>query len=370
MPYVALYLTGPIGASATATGLVLAGWGIAGLVAAPLGGLASDRLGRRPLILGGLAGSAACALAFFLASSVWALLPLVPLWAIFFSFMRPAMSAYVVDVTEPEQRTEAFGIFRLVSNATFALGPPLGALVIAIASLRSCFLVTAVTEACFLVFAFRLLPESRSATAAEEEEPARLTDALRDRRLQLLAIGTACAWFLFALYDEVFGVFLHQERGLAISTWGLLFTINPVLVTLTQYPVSRWASGRSARLVLAGGTVLNGIAVLLVLPFEGIGVLVVSIVLLTCGEVLLAPVSSALAGSLAPERLRGSYQSVLEWGYSAASVPAVSIGLYLVGQGNFEWMLACSPVIALAGIACFLSLPGKRTPVEPVVEPV
>jgi MFS family permease len=367
VPYVALYLTGPMGASTTVTGIVLAGWGIVTIGTAPFGGLLADRLGRRPLILWGLAGSSACALAFFLASSVWVLLVLVPVWALCFSAMRPAMRAYVVDVIDPSLRIEAFGIDRLVANASFALGPPLGALVLTVASLRDIFLIPFVTELCFLAIAFLMLPESRTPGGADEEPP-RLIEALRDSKLLLLTAGTALAWFLFALYDEVFGVFLHNERGIAISTWGLLFTINPVLVTLGQYPVVRWARGRSARLMLSLGAILNGIAVFLVLPFDAIWVLVVSIVLLTLGEMLLTPVASALAGTLAPERLRGSYQSFLDCGYGAASVPAVSLGLVLVGSGHFGWMLAAAPAIAFAAVACFSALPAKEADALPVVE--
>ena len=157
-------------------------------------------------------GSVVCGFAFFLASNVWVLLLLVPLWALSFAMMRPAMRAYIVDVVDPELRVEAFGIDRLVANAAFALGPPLGALVITLASLRDTFLVTAVTELCFLAIAFFWLPESRPAAPAAAEPP-RLSEALHDRRLLMLALGTALAWFLFSLYDEVFGVFLHQERG-------------------------------------------------------------------------------------------------------------------------------------------------------------
>jgi MFS family permease len=310
-----------------------------------------------------------CAFAFYLASSVWVLLLLVPLWGLSFSMMRPAMRAYIVDVVAPELRVEAFGIDRLVANAAFALGPPLGALVITLASLRDTFLVTGVTELSFLAIAFFWLPESRTA-AAPEEEPPRLSEALRDRLLLVLTLGTALAWFLFALYDEVFGVFLHQDRGLAISTWGLLFTINPVLVVLTQYPVARWASRRSVRLVLSAGALLNGLAVFLLLPLTGIAVIVVSIVLLTAGEILMAPVSSAFAGTLAPEHLRGAYQSVLDCGYSAASMPAVALGLFLVGRGEFAWLLGAAPLIAVGAVACFLALPGKGTDVQPVVEAV
>ena len=110
--------------------------------------------------------------------------------------------------------------------------------------------------------------------------------------------------------------------------------------------------------------------VFLLLPFTGIAVVVVSIVLLTAGEILLAPVSSALAATLAPERLRGSYQSVLDCGYSAASMPAVALGLFLVGRGDFEWLLGAAPLVALAATVCFSVLPGKGTDVQPVVEAV
>src|SRR5215208_6464288 len=45
-PYVALYLTGPIGASNTATGLVLAAWGLVGLLTTPFGVLRLRLLSR------------------------------------------------------------------------------------------------------------------------------------------------------------------------------------------------------------------------------------------------------------------------------------------------------------------------------------
>jgi hypothetical protein len=49
-------------------------------------------------------------------------------------------------------------------------------------------------------------------------------------------------------------------------------------------------------------------------------------------------------------------------------VPAVSLGLFLVGTGDFGWMLAAAPAIALAAVACFSALPGRGIDVRPVVE--
>jgi hypothetical protein len=51
-------------------------------------------------------------------------------------------------------------------------------------------------------------------------------------------------------------------------------------------------------------------------------------------------------------------------------MPAVALGLFLVGRGDFEWLLAAAPLVALAATVCFSALPGKGTDVQPVVEAV
>src|ERR671932_1900955 len=58
IPYWALYLTDTLGASGAQAGALLALAGGMGLVGAPLGGILSDRVGRRPTLLLGLAGGA------------------------------------------------------------------------------------------------------------------------------------------------------------------------------------------------------------------------------------------------------------------------------------------------------------------------
>jgi len=42
--------------------------------------------------------------------------------------LRPGCRRYIADVVGPGLRTEAYGTKRLVNNASFALGVPLGAL--------------------------------------------------------------------------------------------------------------------------------------------------------------------------------------------------------------------------------------------------
>jgi hypothetical protein len=99
-------------------------------------------------------------------------------------------------------------------------------------------------------------------------ERSRLRAALGDRQLLALTFGSALATFVYVQFDSALGVFLVDDRGYALATWGLVFGINPIVVAFCQYPVARQAARSSARSVLALGAVLQGIALLILLPFS------------------------------------------------------------------------------------------------------
>jgi MFS family permease len=367
VPYFTLYLTGPVGITPTQTGVMMLVWAVVSLVGQPLGGVLADRIGRRPVMIAGLAGAGVSAAGFAFVSSFWDVIVVTIAWSIFNGVFEPAAGAYVADVVEPGLRTEAFGLWRVMGNAGFAVGPPVGALVIWLSSMRATFLFAGLAILLFLVIIFHGLPESRP-EPGEGEPPARFRDALRDRLLLILALGTAIATFTYAFFEEALPVFLHEERGLAVVTWGLVLGINPVLVTIFQYPIARWAARRSSRNVLAFGAVLQGASLALLLPFSSLGALVVAVVILAAGEMLIAPVGAAVAAEIAPERLRGSYQGVINIAWEGAWGPAALIGLWLVGRGQGEVFLALAlPIGGLAALL-FLMLPGGRLQREtPVV---
>jgi MFS family permease len=176
----------------------------------------------------------------------------------------------------------------------------------------------------------------------------------------MLALGSALATFVYVQYNDALGLFLVKERGYDAATWGLVFGINPIVVTLCQYPIARWAGHRSARGVLAAGALLQGVAMLMLLPFSSLLWLIAAVLVMVVGEMLIAPVSSALAATLAPTHLRGSYQGVLNFAFAGAFGPAVFTGLALVGAGHGEVMLAWALPLSIVAALCFLPLPRRR----------
>jgi MFS family permease len=366
VPYWALYLTGSLGATGVQAGALLAVAGGMGLVGAPLGGLLADRIGRRPLLLFATAGSAIGLILYGSLESLLAIAILTPFWAIMSDLGAPAISAAIADVVEPELRTEAYGLRRQAGNIMFALGPPLGALVALGLSLRWLFVFAGVVGLVGLAILWLGLPETRPA-ATSGEGPPRLREAIRDRLLLALALGTGIGILIYTQFDSVLGVFLHEERGYAIAAWGAVFGINPILVGLFQYPIARWAGMRSPRAMLALGTLLQGAALFVLWPASPLALLIGAIVLLTLGEMLLAPVASALAAALAPVRLRGSYEGVVDTAFAVSWAPGVLVGLWLVGDGRGEVMLALALPLAAVAALCFLPLPRRPVPIEDVL---
>jgi MFS family permease len=358
LPYWALYLTQELDASAAQAGALIAVGGGMGLVGAPLGGYLADRIGRRPTILLGLAIGSAGVLAYGTASSLLLLAVITPLWAVGSDIESPATSAAIADLVEPRLRVEAFGLKRQAQNVFFALGPPLGAAITLALSMRWLFIVAGLATAVFLVIVLVAVPETRVA-AEDDEERVHFRVALRDRALLLLAVGTGLGTIVYVQFDSVLGVFLHEERGYAIATWGFLFGINPILVALLQYPIARWAGRRSARAVLAAGVLLEGVALFALWPGSPVPLLIAAIVVLALGEMLVAPVASAVAASLAPAALRGSYQGILDLGFAVSFAPGTFVGLWLVGAGHGEVMLALALPLAAVGALCFLRLPSR-----------
>ncbi len=127
LPVLPLYMV-ERGIDPATLGLIVAAWPGARLVAEPAFGWLADRTARKPLMVGGLVGTAAVAvlplfwigaLPFFLARAAAGIAAAV---------YDPSARGYLVDVTPEERRGEAFGLFGAAQMAGFLAGPAIGGL--------------------------------------------------------------------------------------------------------------------------------------------------------------------------------------------------------------------------------------------------
>ncbi|WP_084587442.1 tetracycline efflux MFS transporter Tet(30) [Devosia riboflavina] len=143
-------------------GAMLAVYAIMQFIFSPVLGALSDRFGRRPVLLLSLAGTLLDYLVMALTPLGWVLVVGRAMAGITSANMAVA-SAYITDITPPEQRAQRFGLVGAVMSTGFIIGPVIGG-VMGAWWLRSPFLVAALFNGLNLAVALFVLPESHKAS--------------------------------------------------------------------------------------------------------------------------------------------------------------------------------------------------------------
>jgi len=128
-------------------------WGLGQLVTGPL----SDRLGRKPLITGGMLLQAAALAGTALGGSFAPWAAGAVLLGLGTAMVYPTLLAAVGDVAHPSWRASAVGVYRLWRDAGFAVGALLAGIIADLAGLEAAvWVVAALTAASGLVVAARM----------------------------------------------------------------------------------------------------------------------------------------------------------------------------------------------------------------------
>src|SRR2546423_4956771 len=144
LPFLIIYLTRELGFSPGEAGLAFALYGGAAIIAGPVAGRLSDRIGELPIMRGSLLLSGTVVLLFPLAHSRAAVYGMTIIWAACAEMFRPASLAAITHVVAPAERKAAYALNRLAINLGMSVGPALGGFP-AVASFRAMFIVDALT---------------------------------------------------------------------------------------------------------------------------------------------------------------------------------------------------------------------------------
>lgn len=360
-PFFALYLTSRFGVSMAEVGVLFAVYSIASIAGSALGGGLADHFGRKRIIIFGMVFSALSALAMGLVNDFRAFFLLAVTVGALSDLAGPAHQAMVADLLPEPKRADGYGIIRVAFNLSAVIGPAIGGL-LAAKSYLYLFVADAVISLATAVFVALVLPETKPEVEAHQERHglghtlAGYGRVFRDAAFMFFLIAYILQVFAYANMNSTLGVFLRDVRGIPIQTYGLLLSLNAVLVVIFQFPVTRRIQAFRPMLMLAAGTMLYAIGFGMFGFAAAVWLLVLATVLITFGEIIIAPVAQAVVAAFAPEDMRGRYMAVagLAWGIPFAVGPYLA-GLILDGpRPEVLWYAAA--MVAVLSAAVFLAI--------------
>ncbi len=234
--------------------------------AAPALGKISDRVGRRPVLLVSVLGSAIGYFIFGLGGALWVLFLARLIDGITGGNISTA-SAYIIDVSKPEERTKNFTLLGMAYGIGFILGPALGGLLgqwnlKAPAYLAgSIFLVSTVLVYFWLPESLPAERRTRSRLRLNDFNPfASVAQMLFKPALGLILIIVALFNFGFDGVNSVMGVFIKNKFATTPLTLGLLFVFVGLATAfvqgaLIQRLVPRYGEKRMALVGLLGSVI-------------------------------------------------------------------------------------------------------------------
>ena len=332
------------GASPLVVGLLFAVFSLCQLIASPILGDLSDRYGRRPILIVSLIGTVISFVMLALAHSITML---------FIARIVDGLSggnistarAYVADVTEPKDRSRAFGLIGAAFGLGFIFGPAISALLAPISYTAPIWAAAALTLVA-TAMAWIWLPETVHRAHAGTGMPFRnvMTMMGRPSLRRVLAMDFSY-WFAFAIFQTTFGLFVAARFGFDAPRTAAFFAAFAVLGAIVQGIfirgiVRRFGDKTTFRL----GLVCAAVGLVAATLTHTVGLFAVALVPLALGIGFGHPTMSSLISRAARAEEQGRVQG------AASAVESLGRTIGPVwGSASLQRFGEASPYISAAG---------------------
>jgi len=341
-------------------GIMTALYAVMQFIFAPVLGALSDTLGRRPVLLISLAGAAINYVVMAFAPQLWMLL-LGRAIAGLTSANVSVATAYITDISPEDTRARRFGLSNAMFGIGFIIGPVLGGL-LGDHWLRLPFIAAAVLNACDLLLALFILPESRP--PARRKIALAALNPLRPLRWVFSMKGLlpiVLVYFILSATGEAYGT-CWALWGFDTFQWnGLWIGLSLGTFGVCQTLVQAILPGPVAKLLGERRAVVVGIAcaciALVAMAFANQGRIVFAIMPIFALAGIGTPAFQALATRQVDPARQGQLQGVLTSAVSVASIigPLAFSTVYFVVQKQWPGAIWLS-VVAIYAIAVPLVL--------------
>ncbi|HEX9023121.1 MAG TPA: MFS transporter [Geobacteraceae bacterium] len=327
----------------------------AGLLSIP-GGLLSDRTGRKPPIVAGVAAAALSSFLVTLCHSPGEMAAAYVLFGAGLAAFAPGMLSLVADVIPPDRLGRAYGWYTTGTYIAMTLGPASGGFLAKALGLRQVFAVSGALLLVVALLAMPLLPK---------DPPRRRTELhlllagsvalLRNRSLVACLLATAGSCIGFGVFLTFLPLYASMH-GHDAADVGLILAAQAVTNVVGRAPIGRLADRCDRRMIVASGLIGLTLALVLLGRAERLVPLLGCAVVMGAGMALTFTTIGAMVADQTPAVQRGlamgMYNSCIYLGMMSGAT-VMGFALQRIG---YPLGFAAAGVVDLAALGLFFLL--------------
>lgn len=242
--------------SSTMLGILFSSYAVAMLLATPLFGPISDRIGRRTMLLVGLFGLAVSTFLFAFSETMALLITARFVQGISAAATWPTALALLADLFPPKKRGAVMGIALTAISTGTLLGAPIGGWLFEISDHRMPFLAAAAFTLLNIVLVYLFLKEETNRTVSEKLQ---VSGFLRNPQVVFIAGIVLLAEVSLCLLEPTLPVFFTEKLSSSPTTIGLLFAVMTLAYGLIAPVAGSMSSRYNPYKLMFGGILALGI---------------------------------------------------------------------------------------------------------------
>ncbi|AQW99935.1 MFS transporter [Elizabethkingia anophelis] len=361
LPFLGVYMTDQLEFSIKESGIVLSFYGVGSVIGSWLGGYFTDKFGEYRVQSTSLFLSAPLFLLIPIFTSVEGMALIILLQSIISETFRPANSVAITKYARPENLTRAFSLNRMAINLGFSIGPALGGILSSV-SYELLFITNAVGAILAGIFYVRFFRKRHKIYQKKMKEKSMVKDTLEKERSPyrdspFLVYCLLCAIFsvCFFQFFNTIPIFYKEVAHLDQKSIGYILGYSGFIIVVLEMLVVNFAD----KYLTIAKTLLYGIlmcaaAYAMLAINHHISLIMLSISILSVGEILVLPFMSTITALRSGKTNQGAYMGLNGMTFSISFIITPLLGTSVASDLGFNTLwIGSGVVLALAGIAMY-----------------
>lgn len=354
LPFMTIYCIQKLHFTIVQAGFIMALFGAGSIAGAFIGGKITDKIGFYYLQVGALLSGGIMFIVISFLDNFLSLAIGTFILSMCNDSFRPANSTAVAHYSNEKNRTRSYSLNRLAINLGWSFGGALGGF-IASHNYKLLFYVdgcTNILAACLLLYLLPSIKIKKKADSTTEnlviKSPYR--DKLYIAFIILTALFASCFFQIFTMQPVFFKTVWHFDEQFI----GLLMAMNGMIIVLTEMILIHKIEGRKPPMFFISlGVLFVGFGYLMFNIFPAaVWVAVISMILITLGEMFSMPFMNTFWITRTTENNRGAYAALFTIAWSTAQILAPVYGAIMIQHGGYPalwWLLVSICLFVSAG---------------------